>query len=176
MKQPMNRPLSRTLLLPALAALLIIGSASAQDAPKTPAAVYPKTDARPGSRDLNSFDLDFKGGRPRDLVTAIEKATSHTLNVLIPEEFANTQIPALKMKNVYLPELFAALELASRKQETVKIGTEYQRFGSSYGFRQAGGNNVINDDTIWYFHAERPNIPPAVKACRFYSLAPYLEQ
>jgi len=43
----------------------------------------------------------------------------------------------------------------------------------SYGFR--ANESPITDDTIWYFYVEKPVSQPAPKDCRFYSLAPYLE-
>ena len=36
----------------------------------------------------------------------------------------------------------------------------------------------LSDDSIWYFHVEKPSMPPVVstqKICQYYSLAPYLD-
>ncbi len=129
---------------------------------------------------LTKFDLDFRGGTPKELVNAIQEASGRPLNVIIPEELGETKIPALKMKDVNVEQLFLALTAASRKRERVyKPGTgEYDIFTTEYGFhltpRMGGG---ISDETIWTFYVEKPAIREPlqpVKQCRFYALAPYL--
>src|SRR5438270_450417 len=60
--------------------------------------------------ELSKFDLDFPGGTPKELVSAIQKSAGKPLNVIIPDEFADTRLPALKMKNVDVAQLFRALE------------------------------------------------------------------
>jgi hypothetical protein len=153
-----------------LAVLLAFGSALADD--KT-ATTEPPPPVRPKDS-LTKFDLDFKGGHPQDLIAAIQKATGKSLNVLIPDEYANVTVPELKMKNVTAPQLFRALEQASHKTEYVKSGNNsYSSFNTAFGFRANSDN--ITDDTIWSFYLQKPNIPPPYKTCRFYSLAPYLD-
>src|SRR5205085_7319230 len=68
---------------------------------------------------LTKFDLDFAGGSPDILVSAIQKASGRPLNVIIPEEFAGTQLPALKMKSVDVSQLFSALSASSAREEVV---------------------------------------------------------
>lgn len=138
------------------------------------------------STNLPVFDLDFPGGTPRQLVTAIEKASGKPLNAIIPEETAQTQIPGMKMKGVTVARLFEALQRSSAK--TVPIVSGYSRDmagertptysyqSESYGFMTEGSPNV---DSIWYFRLTAP-IPPPVpqvgdKACQFYQLGPYLD-
>jgi hypothetical protein len=136
--------------------------------------------------ELTKFDLDFPGGTPRELVAAIQKAMGRSLNVIVPDNFADTKLPALKMEHVNVAQLFAALAQAGRKSEAVTTGqtfsgqfgsqTTYQVVQTGYGFRQGSEGNPT-DDTIWYFYAEKPVLPPYTstgKVCRFYSLAPYL--
>ena len=126
---------------------------------------------------LTKFDLDFPGGTPKDFVASIQKASSHPLNVIIPDEFADTRLPALKMKNVDVQQLFSALIAASSKTEFFgQPGPGHVSNVSNYGFRSQG---VVSDDTIWYFYVQKPKSPhqsggPA-KFCRFYPLARYLE-
>ena len=133
---------------------------------------------------LTRFNLDFKGGIPKDLVAAIEKAAGRPLNAIVPDEFADTGLPALKMSNVDVVQLFQALEAASRKREAVTNPNgpfgSYNISETSYGFKAAPSPRVT-DDTIWYFYVEKPILPffpsnPPPKLCRFYALAPYLEQ
>lgn len=131
------------------------------------------------------FDLDFPGGRPRELVAAIEKATGRPLNAIVPNDLTETALPPLKMKDVDVVQLFDALQATSLKQEAYSTGTSrggygggfasYQTFNSGYGFRTKG---VPSDDSIWYFFVDRPPVPPsppATKVCQFYALAPYIE-
>ena len=138
--------------------------------------------------ELTKFPLDFPGGKPRELVAAIQKATGKPLNVIVPDEFADTQLPELRMNNVDVAQLFQALEAASRKTEAVVTGTsrygggpqqQYTFSTTSYGFKTDGRPS---DDSIWYFSVEKPKAlpadpaPPPTKVCRFYPLAPYLER
>lgn len=155
-----------------LAMLCGLGIASGQDG-TTAGIAKPPAPERPPST-LSKFDLDFKGGRPRELVAAIEKAIGKSLNALIPEQYADTQLPALKMKNVDAPQLFGALERASQKMEMHGSAGSYSTGTSSFGFRPSGSN--LNDDTIWSFYVQKPSFPPPQRICRFYSLAAYLDR
>jgi hypothetical protein len=138
----------------------------------------------PGKPELTKFNLDFPGGTPAQLVKAIEKAMGKPLNAIIPTEDADLQMPPLKMNDVVVPQLFAALEAASIKQVAVKNGSSpgsgfssYSTFVGGYGFKTADG--PVTDASIWYFHAEKPSFPPVVsteKVCKFYSLSPFLNR
>jgi hypothetical protein len=137
---------------------------------------------------LTRFNLDFAGGPPELLVKAIEKATGKPLNAIIPTEDADVDLPPLKMNDVVVPQLFAALQQASIKQIAIVTSTfgggrggpsSYSTFNSGYGFKTEG---EATDNSIWYFHVEKPSLPPAVstesteKICQFYSLVPFLER
>ena len=130
---------------------------------------------------LTRFDLDFPGGTPAELVKAIEKAMGKPLNTIISDEDANAQLPPLKMNHVDVAQLFQALEAASRKVVSVAsgpFGGGYQQQWTGYSFKTTSGN--LSDDSIWYFHVEKPNLPPVFssppKVCRFYTLTPYLDR
>jgi len=119
---------------------------------------------------LTKFNLDFPGGHPKDLVAAIEKATGKPLNAIVDEQDNAVNLPSLKMNNVSIPQLLETLGAESRRTE----------FGqtSGYSFQTAG--RVANDDSIWFFHVEKP-LPqvqqqPITSSCRFYLLTPYLER
>ena len=124
------------------------------------------------------FSLDFPGGTPAQLVKAIEKAM-HNINVIINKDDENVELPPLKMDDVFLPQLFTALEVASRK--TVAVSSSgfpgsYQQVTTSYGFKSA---DDMSDTAVWYFHVEKPSMPPMVsseKVCQFYSLSQYLDR
>ena len=130
---------------------------------------------------LTKFSLDFPGGPPAQLVKAIEKAMGKPLNAIVPMEDAEVQLPPLKMNDVVVPQLFAALEAASRKVVAVSTGSagfgSYQQITIDYGFQTT--DSPITDASIWYFHAEKPSLPPVVsteKICRFYPLLEYLNR
>lgn len=127
---------------------------------------------------LTKFNLDFPGGTPAELVKAIEKSTGKPLNVIIPTEDAQTQLPPLKMSDVNVQQLFAALERASYKTVAVTqpYSSSYQTVSTGYGFKTDG---PLSDSSIWYFHVDKPTLPPVVsteKVCYFYSLSPYLDR
>jgi hypothetical protein len=131
---------------------------------------------------LTRFSLDFPGGSPQQLVQAIEKQIGKPLNVIIPPEDADVQIPPLKMNDVTVPQLFQALEAASRKTVAVQAHfpgpNMYQQVTTSYGFQT--GDQPVTDTSIWYFYVEKPSLPPVrsseEKVTKFYSLAPYLDR
>jgi hypothetical protein len=129
---------------------------------------------------LTKLNLDFPGGTPEQLVKAIEKAMGKPLNAIIATEDADLQMPPLKMNDVVVPQLFAALETASRKTVAVQnamFGNSYSQFVTGYGFKTA--DNPITDSSIWYFHAEKPSLPTVGSTegvCRFYSLSPFLDR
>jgi hypothetical protein len=125
---------------------------------------------------LTKFDLDFPGGRPQDLVSAIRKAMGKPLNAIIPREGADMGLPPLKMNNVDAPQLFLALERASLRRVTGMdaSGSPFMIGDASYGFYYSG--HTPTDDTIYYFHVDRPVGPNPPKTCRFYALEPYLNR
>jgi hypothetical protein len=128
---------------------------------------------------LTKFNIDFAGGKPKELVAAIQKASGHPLNAIVPEEFADMKLPPLKMNGVDVNQLFHALALASFKTETYEtgmFGNPYQTKNTSYAFQTEG---KITDDSIWYFHVDKAPVPPQTppqKTSRFYALAPYLDR
>jgi hypothetical protein len=131
---------------------------------------------------LATFDLKFPGGGPRDLVKAIEAASGRPLNVIISKEDEDIELPPLKMTGVNVAQLFQALEPMSVKNVSVLTaspffgqGPQYTTMTTSYGFKTTG---APTENSIWYFHVQRPTVPPLVssgRVCRFFSLAPYLE-
>jgi len=120
------------------------------------------------------FDLNFKGGTPRQLIEAVNAKSGLKLNVIIPNEEANAQLPAIEVSSVTVPRLFHALTEASRKETNVITGGFYGRpndgppirlaqptfvrQGISQGFRTS--DNPATEYSIWYFYVERPLPPP----------------
>jgi hypothetical protein len=128
---------------------------------------------------LTKFNLDFPGGTPAQLVKAIEKAMGKPLNAIIPTEDADLQIPPLKMNDVVVPQLFAALHAAGSKQVQVQNmpGGSYHYRTLSYGFSTS--DNTVTDSSIWYFKADKLDetpVAPIQKVCRFFQLSAYLNR
>jgi hypothetical protein len=146
-------------------------------------------EAPPSDNKLTRFDLDFPGGRPMDLVAAMEEALGRRVNVIIPTEFRDRGIPSFKVESVTVPALFQAIGQASRGRVTHVTGvadfgappgagrrTQYQHVETSYGFRTVDPEPT--DQSVWYFHVDEPPTPPATPTPRvvhFFNLSPYLE-
>src|SRR5260221_6678209 len=108
--------------------LLTLATSFAQQPPPGPLkAGYAPSE----SSTLTKFDLDFPGGTPKELVAAIQKASGRPLNAIVSDEFADTKLPGLRMKNVNAPQLFQALTAASQKQELVGSGSSYSVVNTS---------------------------------------------
>ncbi len=159
----MPRFLSCLLLAVALAAPAL--RAADEAAPSAPAPA-----PAPSAPRLTKFNLDFPGGTPGELVTAIQKATGRPLNVIIRTEYLGRPIPALKLSGVDAAQLFAALSLAS---------SHYERVANNYGMARFGfrTDGAPSDSSIWYFFVEEPPQPPApVQFSEFFLLTPYLDR
>lgn len=112
------------------------------------------------------FDLDFPGGPPAALVAAIGERSGKSINVIIPEEFADTKIPPMKLRQVAVPALFDALLMASQRTVERSMPVEVQTatgptvrastrsYTTSYGFRANG--KEPNHESVWYFFREGP--------------------
>ena len=151
----------KTQAIKAILILSLLGAASAsgqQPPPVVPGASLTIPSSSPQT--MTKFDLDFRGGGPKELVAAIQKASGKPLNVVLPDDVADVKIPALKMQNVNVGQLFTALEGVT---------------GSlAFGFRPVGG--TPGDDTIWSLYIQRPRNVPSKRTCHFYSLAPFLDE
>ncbi|HEU5396326.1 MAG TPA: hypothetical protein VFV81_04110, partial [Verrucomicrobiae bacterium] len=88
-------------------------------------------------------------------------------------------LPPLEMNDVNIPQLFDALGQASRKSVAVvnnTFGNSYSTFITGYGFET---QPPITDSSIWYFHVDKPTMPPVNsndKDTRLYSLDIYLRR
>ena len=141
----------------------------------------------PATNSLPRFDLDFPGGTPGELVKTIEKLIGKPLNTVIPDEYANTKLPALSVKNITVAQLFEALQRATAKPErhawtdylnvnrepqTGSPVTFYFDWTFRCGFKTDG---PPTENSIWCFFCETPGVQYDPVICRFYQLAPYLE-
>jgi hypothetical protein len=181
--------------LPALLALPLAWTLAAQDqvdpfsspAPP-PARAVPAVNRAVDPSQLMHFDLEFPGGSPTDFLAAVAEASGKEVNAIIPRDCEDTLLPAIRVKNVNIVDLFEALEAASRRTVTAvtsQAGSEargfprgYTQFETSFGFRTSG---VPSDDAIWYFYRKTPSLPPDSSSSapdrrvRYFHLGRYLE-
>lgn len=144
--------------------------------PTTPdTTVGHKPEAEQSISGLSRFDLDFPGGTPVQLVEAIGRAMGKSLNAIVPPDASDVRLPHFKLRSVTLPELFEALENASRRIVTYQVGSTWQNANTAYGFRKAPGGKQGTDDSVYSFFYEKPLLQPEQKVCRFWQLAPFLE-
>jgi hypothetical protein len=189
----MKTGIALALVLLGFASTCVLAQPSAA-APVPVTAMSPQSKASPAPGEkLTPFSLSFPGGTPQELVAAIERAMGRPLNAIVPKEYADVQLPALRMNNVNVRQLFEALAQASERRVAgrgtfISGGSGGGGYGgrggpsmvtiASYGFR--AGAPIISDDTIWYLYVEQPFSTPSAesagKVCRFYSLTPYLDR
>jgi hypothetical protein len=139
------------------------------------------------AEELPKFNLDFQGGSVEVFVLHLQDALKRVaedffINIIVPPEFQETQLPPLKLRNVDVLQLFKALELASQKtvvyearsftRDGNQIPTQQSGF-TRYGFTTTG---PITRNSIWHFFAEEPPRLAPVKMVRYFQLGPYLTQ
>ncbi len=106
--------------------------------------------------DVPRFDLDFPGGGPRELIAAIEKSSGRPINVVIPEDGMSFRIPPLKMHNVSIPEIFAALNEATPVERIMRrdpSGAFTETTTVHYSFESGASANT---DSFWILRAFGP--------------------
>jgi hypothetical protein len=206
----MNTFFLRCLLLVALASLYVLSSARSQvppprrlihpagavtpspDAPSAPAPTRhisrdAKADsaAQPSKMDGLKFDLEFEGGKLPTFLKAVAKAlatvSKEPLNVVVPTEDRDVEIPALSLKQITVRELFAAVGEASRKRIAVpnpnppNRNPSYSFSDYSYGFLE-----TVPGSNVWLFSVtglvDMHLIPPQNNSapCLVYQLRNYL--
>jgi len=135
------------------------------------------------SQPLTRFDIDFPGGTPAALAAAIQKASGKHLNIVIPPESADAQLPPLKMSNIDVLSLFRALEIISSRQISapdvdsnglLSTSNSYRNIGYSFTASFSLREDPVTDDTVWAFRADR--LPTSPTEVRYYSLDTYLSR
>jgi hypothetical protein len=146
------------------------------------------------SDELPRFDLDFPGGSPKDLVSAVNEALStktpgggaspsdtqrrRTVNVIIPDDVREVRIPPISVKNVDVAGLFHAVSMAGVKNVARRDPNNNVVQMGHDGYNFSTDDRPARANSVWYFSsfgsAEAFNVAPT-KECRFYQLAPYLE-
>jgi hypothetical protein len=118
----------------------------------------------PSARQETRFDLNFKGGTPKQFIEAIKAQSGLKVNVIIPHEEADAQLPAMEVSNVTLAQLFAAVSEASSVATNIIRGTfkdldgrthpSWATFRITKEFRTR--DKALDESSIWYFHVTRP--------------------
>src|SRR4030095_16874192 len=80
--------------------------------PYSPASSFGAPPLDPG---FVRFDIDFLGGPPGKLVHAITNRARRDLNVIVPPEYAGTELPPLSLRSVTVPQIFEAIGRSSQK-------------------------------------------------------------
>ena len=159
-----------------LSVVLVLGVALMVNGQVTPppGALPPDVGARPEEPELRRFDLVFHGGAVDEFVDALNEQLEGMLNVVIPEDAKRTPIPAMKLKNVNVAQVFDAISSASRKTVRVTQGNRVSERVHAVSFLPAG-NRVLNEHTVWAFYVDQPVEEIQKPGYRFYQLGPYLE-
>lgn len=131
------------------------------------------------SPDFAPFDLDFSGGTPLELVKAIEKALGTNVNVFIPTEHANYRLPPFRVNQVSVFTLFNTMRQLSNKYVQVRgpstTGGPIQNYQVPVGYGFTSDTQLIGR-YLWRFQVTEapPELEP-LKSCKFFQLAPYLQ-
>lgn len=163
-------------LLTLVFVLLSTHIATAQAAPGLPRMVSPE------EQDYKPFDLDFSGGTPIELVKAIEKALGTNVNVFVPAELADRRLPAFRVNQVNFLQLMAGIAEYGRQMVTM---TSYKPDGTAnlmshqvtrFGFSPVNAERRSGSRNMFRFYAiDAPPQPEPPKSCKFFQLAPYLQ-
>jgi hypothetical protein len=164
-------------ILAAVLAGCFVASVQAQEDVPTEAPRFRETEItfdpatgepRAAVRQETRFDLNFKGGTPKQFIEAINAQSGLKVNVIIPAEEAEAQLPSVEMFNVTIPQLFAALTAANTKQtnylapgminrgagSTTHRGPSWTTIEIGLGF--ATTDKPPREDSIWSFFVSRP--------------------
>lgn len=141
------------------------------------------------AEELPKFNLNFQGGPVEVFVLHLQDALKQVdenffINIIVPPEFKQTQLPPLKMRDIDIVQLFKALELAGQKTVTYETGSYMDAAGKRkpiqqngsirrYGFTTVG---PITRNSIWHFYAQEPPQTTTDRIVRYFQLGPYLSQ
>jgi hypothetical protein len=148
----------KALFLPLLFAVTAIAQVPPQLKP--PAPVRPSTSgAIPSAEntgDLSRFDLDFRGGSPENLIGAISEAMGKKVNVVIGENAEGIRLPAVRVRNATIADVFSAIATTTRHDVAVPVTVGMGGIAQSIQYRTVQSqflpaSNPVTDDTVWSF-------------------------
>jgi hypothetical protein len=135
--------MKKTSLIILLSGLSVIATVQAQTNLKPEKVVAPAANVA----ELPTFDIEFPGGTPEELILQIAKVSGTRPNVIIPAYIVDTQIPRFKLQNVNIRQVFEALNMVTDER-----GVQYIRWMNE-------GANYLNP--VWILSKiDRPR-PPA---------------
>jgi len=109
MKFMKTNTIMKTLVVTLLSSLFVPAMLQAQtDQPKTS---KPANSVPAPAPVLTTFNIDFPGGTPDELVQRIAKDSGTKPNVIIPDHVANMRLPKFKLENVNTQQVFEALNM-----------------------------------------------------------------
>ena len=130
----------------------------------------------PKSPELPRFDFEFKGGSPKELVDALNVPLRGSLNVIIPDESNKARIPAIKVKEANVQQIFEALTRASQRSVYMEVQAGGRKaFQSASDQIMFNSSGPITENTVWAFQFLTQRPPPISDSVRFYQLEPYLD-
>ena len=71
--------------------------------------------------ELPTFNIDFPGGNPEELIQQLTKASGTRPNVVIPSYIADVPIPKFKLQNVNTRQVFEALNMVPDEKGAVIV-------------------------------------------------------
>ncbi len=115
------------------------------------------------------FDLDFPGGKPAELVAALQTATGCPINLMIPDPLVDLRLPALRLHQITIPQLFQSLSAASK--QTIYRGRNIGYYNIETEFFTQ--DKTPNTASVWIMRSNTPPIEPPTT--RLFPLAYYLQ-
>jgi hypothetical protein len=134
----------KTQIVTLLSGLCMIASIQAQTEPS-------KNQTAAASTELATFNIDFPGGTPGELIQTIAKESGTKPNVIVPKNVADVQLPKFKLRNVNAGQVFEALNMV-----VDETGSQYLRWMSP-GDRK-------DPNQVWTLLKATPK--PSVETCQ----------
>lgn len=135
----------------------------------------------PAARQETRFDLNFKGGTPKQFIEAINAQSGLKVNVISSTEHTNVSLPSLEVHNATVPQVFEALTAFCSGTKYVRKFDNGQRreYGSIYTRGFLTKEPIPSENSIWHFrYDELPTSdpePPVRTPVQVFQLAPLLK-
>ena len=104
----------------------------------------------PAVGDLSRFDLDFRGGTPKELVDSLGQAMGKQVNVIIIDSASKVRLPPVRVRNATVNDVFNAIATASQREVAIPSGQNTIQY-KVVQCRFTPSGNSITDDTVWSF-------------------------
>jgi hypothetical protein len=149
--------LKKVSIVTALSVFCLVATLQAQTAPgKVEKAIASMTNLT----EMPTFDIEFPGGTPEELILQIAKVSGTRPNVIIPGDIGDTQIPRFKLQNVNIRQVFEALNMVTDEK-----GLKYLHWMNE-------GSNFLNP--VWVL-SKLTHPRPAAETCQVTFIGNLLE-